>query len=122
MTIDFFFIAFIVMISLGFLIPLTCIIIRTPTERPRPRRRREYNRERNVIIQIYEIDVDIVNKNQISKTDCCSICLCEFNDNSENKVIKTKCNHLYHENCIKEWFISNNNYSLRCPLCLDELV
>jgi hypothetical protein len=44
----------------------------------------------------------------------CSICLIEYNDNS--KIIKIrKCEHIYHQECISEWIITNNKLS--CPLC-----
>lgn len=40
----------------------------------------------------------------------CSICLCNIN-NTQAK--KTKCNHIFHEKCLKKWFQFKNT----CPLC-----
>lgn len=42
--------------------------------------------------------------------DICSICLEKLNI---NKVIKLKCNHLFHEKCIQQWLSIKNI----CPLC-----
>ena len=43
--------------------------------------------------------------------DSCTICLDDF-DNNE-KLLKLKCNHIYHEKCIKIWFKNKSN----CPNC-----
>lgn len=40
----------------------------------------------------------------------CSICLEDFSD---NVILKLRCNHLFHRNCIYNWF----NFDIRCPLC-----
>ena len=42
--------------------------------------------------------------------DICSICLENLN---KYRVIKLKCNHLYHEKCIQQWL----NIKNICPLC-----
>lgn len=47
--------------------------------------------------------------------DTCSICLEEFKIKS---CVKTPCNHIYHENCIKV-SIQNNK---KCPLCRFDFV
>ena len=41
----------------------------------------------------------------------CSICLEVFRDGMS--VAKLRCNHIFHENCINEWFDIN----FTCPLC-----
>lgn len=46
-------------------------------------------------------------------TELCSICL----ENMEDKLVKTICNHLYHENCLEDWMKRN----LNCPLCRESL-
>jgi len=43
--------------------------------------------------------------------DCCSICLDEFDD--EKKIIKLKCNHQFHEECINDWLKKKSS----CPYC-----
>ena len=48
--------------------------------------------------------------------ETCSICL----DDMDADVIKLKCNHNFHDKCIKKWILTdyqlNNN---KCPLCKD---
>ena len=46
----------------------------------------------------------------------CSVCLQSFND--EDDVIKLKCTHIYHPNCIKEWLSTSSN---KCPICREEV-
>ena len=41
----------------------------------------------------------------------CSICLEDFK--KQDKYIEFKCEHIYHKECIKEWFKKQNN----CPNC-----
>ena len=41
----------------------------------------------------------------------CVICLERYKKN--DKIIVLKCNHIFHDECIEEWFISR----LSCPLC-----
>jgi hypothetical protein len=46
----------------------------------------------------------------------CSICLENFIDN--DKLIKLKCNHNFHHNCIKNWLCKESN---KCPVCRIEV-
>ena len=50
---------------------------------------------------------------QYVKNETCTICLDDF---SNKKIIKLKCNHVYHYDCILPWLEENNN----CPLCRDQ--
>ena len=43
----------------------------------------------------------------------CSICLNNLSKNQ--KIIKLNCNHLYHKECIINWFKKDNENT--CPLC-----
>jgi hypothetical protein len=47
----------------------------------------------------------------------CSICMQEFTENTENTgnnvIAKLKCDHIYHKECIKEWFRTKKT----CPTC-----
>ena len=43
--------------------------------------------------------------------DSCTICLDDFDNN--DKLLKLKCSHIYHEKCIKTWFKNKSN----CPNC-----
>ncbi|XP_061341933.1 probable E3 ubiquitin-protein ligase XERICO [Gastrolobium bilobum] len=50
--------------------------------------------------------------------DTCSICLEKLRDGSNSKLVRTKCSHVFHEDCITEWLqhcIAHQSYS--CPLC-----
>jgi len=78
-----------------------------------------------LIIFIFIKTEDIKNKNlifnQISlkinydiNLDVCAICYTDYKLNSKIRKI-IKCNHNYHEHCIKEWIIEYNNKT--CPLC-----
>ena len=51
--------------------------------------------------------------------DSCSICQAEFE--SLDVLCKLKCSHFYHENCIKKWYVSDNENSDKCPLCVDTI-
>ena len=55
---------------------------------------------------------------ELHPDDFCSICLMPFyeGDSSEN-VVKTTCNHFFHEKCLKEWLAKKS----RCPLCRGRL-
>ena len=46
----------------------------------------------------------------------CSICLEDFKINESAKL--TECNHVFHEKCIKEWFISKQT----CPMCRSSIM
>ena len=45
----------------------------------------------------------------------CTICMMKFEE--EDMVSKLKCNHIFHEDCIKEWL---KEYSYKCPVCRAE--
>jgi len=79
----------------------------------------------NLIIFIFLKTQDIKNKNLIFNQitmkinydfnlDKCSICYNIYKFNTKICKIR-KCNHIYHEDCIKEWIIEYNNRT--CPLC-----
>ncbi len=42
----------------------------------------------------------------------CAICIDKFKIG--NEVVKLPCNHLFHVNCIKSYFLNYNN---KCPMC-----
>lgn len=44
----------------------------------------------------------------------CSICF----DKLENNILKTPCDHYFHQNCLDEWIAKNlNNKEQNCPIC-----
>ena len=45
----------------------------------------------------------------IRATDVCNICI----DKLDTNVVRLRCKHLYHENCLKLWMKRSNT----CPTC-----
>lgn len=56
--------------------------------------------------------IDSIHYNENINQKTCSICLEEYKKN--DKVFFTKCNHLFHSECIRSWLNINNR---TCPLC-----
>ncbi len=52
-----------------------------------------------------------------AKNTKCSICTDEFINN--DMVVKTKCDHVFHRDCIKPWLC---NESVKCPICREEII
>jgi hypothetical protein len=52
-----------------------------------------------------------VEENNLKPLETCSICLTDFEE--EETVKWTKCNHLFHDECISKWLKEN----ISCPLC-----
>ena len=50
-------------------------------------------------------------KNEALFTEGCVICLERYQKN--DKIVTLKCNHIFHIECIEEWFKSKKS----CPLC-----
>ena len=55
---------------------------------------------------------------ELHPDEFCSICLMPFyeGDSSEN-VVRTTCNHFFHEKCLKEWLAKKRS----CPMCRGRL-
>ena len=71
-------------------------------------------KNKSVVIDIPE---DIFESVELSDTDheICCICL----DNLEDNAIKiNKCSHIYHKECIEEWFKINQT----CPICRTDTI
>lgn len=45
----------------------------------------------------------------------CSICLEDFKGG--DNVITLQCKHIFHENCLTNWFIKQNSNKIECPIC-----
>lgn len=60
----------------------------------------EFNKLNNIILD----------ESTLKNKECC-ICLDKLS--LSNQLIILKCNHIYHKNCIKNWF----NHSIKCPIC-----
>jgi hypothetical protein len=50
-------------------------------------------------------------------SDSCAICLLNFNVN--DNLIKTECDHYFHDDCLNTWVNTNHsrNTNISCPMC-----
>ena len=64
-----------------------------------------------------DINEKYCTENSIVKTSECTICLESYNNNDD--ILVTKCKHLYHKKCAKNWL---KNYSVKCPICKTKIV
>lgn len=56
--------------------------------------------------------VEIAEMNKM--TDMIEFCtICQSNTEKTDEIIKTECNHMFHETCITEWI----KYKAECPIC-----
>jgi hypothetical protein len=58
------------------------------------------------------INKDILNKDKYVE---CSICLSEYNEDSQIRLLK--CDHGFHPECVDQWL---KNYKYNCPVCRNE--
>lgn len=76
---------------------------------------RRRNNHENLLTN-YE-HVTILCKEDFSN-DICSICLDNLYDEEEHKeIIKIKCNHMFHKECLEPWLRKQRN----CPLCKNKI-
>jgi hypothetical protein len=71
----------------------------------------------DVVCTLNKETIDKLNKYILTEnliTDC-NICLAKLVKNEV--VIELNCNHIYHSECIKEWF---EKYNYKCPICKKE--
>jgi hypothetical protein len=52
------------------------------------------------------------------RNEKCVICLVEFSETKKSFRQLTKCEHVYHKNCIDKWVLEGN---LNCPICRGDL-
>ncbi|KAJ3198715.1 hypothetical protein HK099_003488, partial [Clydaea vesicula] len=63
-----------------------------------------------------ELSSNIDNNERIEQHSCV-ICLESFNEGDSIRELKV-CTHIFHKDCIDEWFSSKFNLNKRsCPLC-----
>jgi hypothetical protein len=72
-----------------------------------------------VILERNRIKFTALEKNSHEYTDdCCSICLFPYNDleqqEQQEEIIKTNCNHIFHLQCLSTWVNQNKK---TCPVC-----
>ena len=53
----------------------------------------------------------------------CSICLEEidFSVEAEKKITQLSCGHMYHQECISEWYFGGVTSVSKCPLCRERM-
>ncbi len=66
--------------------------------------------EEDIINALPEISITDISKIPNEKKNCV-VCLSNFELN--DKLMILPCTHLFHTNCIKNWFKTNNT----CPIC-----
>jgi hypothetical protein len=70
----------------------------------------------NIVINENDLnELKIIKYNDLEEKEKyteCSICLSEFNEETELRLLK--CDHGFHKICIDEWLIKYNN---NCPVC-----
>ena len=57
--------------------------------------------------------MDIYEIKALIKSDNDKCIICQQGYKVENEVLKLKCSHLFHKECIVRWLIENN----KCPMC-----
>lgn len=65
------------------------------------------NKEASIFTYLDKDEIDALIKDE----NTCSICLNAYTQ--EEKVVRLKCNHCFHETCIEAWLKSNKT----CPVC-----
>lgn len=65
----------------------------------------------NELESIRTIKFSEINDPKIDEKKC-TICMTKFADDDDISILK--CNHIFHEDCIKEWL---KEYNYRCPVC-----
>ena len=63
------------------------------------------NLNKNYKFMINELDIE------------CSICLNEID--VEDTVLKLDCEHIFHKECLKDWYLKSENKN--CPICREEI-
>jgi len=66
---------------------------------------------KNTTVDVYKN----INKELREKHTTCAICIDDFNDDSNIRIIK--CNHVFHTDCIDPWLLKE---SYKCPVCRDD--
>jgi hypothetical protein len=54
----------------------------------------------------------------IDSQSSCSICMQEYTTDDISEMYLTKCNHIYHKNCLELWI----NRQHTCPICRTEII
>ena len=65
----------------------------------------------------FEDNIELINLSDNLEFKECLVCLEDFNEN-DKELVKIKCNHIFHKNCINKWLCYENN---KCPVCRIEI-
>merc|ERR1711865_1118972 len=98
-------------IGLVLLVPFVCLCLPCVIKLVKYMNAR--NRERTHA-WIKKLPTEQYDASQTSDSDdpTCSICLCEYEDKDELRLLPT-CSHKFHVKCIDEWLLLKTN----CPVC-----
>lgn len=75
------------------------------------------NSMEDVKVTLDEKDIEqlpVLEAKEDLNTKCC---ICMLDIEKDNKYCKLKCDHLFHESCIKQYF---ENFNYKCPICRKE--
>ena len=64
-----------------------------------------------VIDEMEKVKYSEVDDEIKAKCTCCNVCLDDYSPDDE--VLKLKCEHIYHADCISGWFKEKKS----CPIC-----
>ncbi|KAL3671411.1 hypothetical protein V7S43_003337 [Phytophthora oleae] len=80
------------------------------------------NKLKLAVLSLEDVVVDsrsnMLDVEGVSSSECCSICLGEWDDEEcvGMNVVKLPCLHAFHEECLLEWLQANTH----CPMCREE--
>ncbi|KAL3660656.1 hypothetical protein V7S43_014410 [Phytophthora oleae] len=84
-----------------------------------PPQQKEINRRQTAaVLALEDVEVDQNTTSDYKERTCC-ICLNDYDSDEEeeevveDRMVKLPCSHLFHEDCVIDWF----NTSTTCPLC-----
>lgn len=61
---------------------------------------------------LVSIPTEIMTQQQTEATDCCAVCLSDFQEGDRVKTLR--CTHRFHSRCLRQWFEREH---LNCPTC-----
>ena len=62
----------------------------------------------------------VYNPEEFEKEQCC-ICMYDFKDSKDDGIVKLKCGHIFHGDCLKGNITMGTANAMRCPMCRTEI-
>ena len=62
----------------------------------------------------------IYNPEEFEKEQC-PVCLYDFKDTTSDQIVKLKCKHSFHYDCIKDNIIMGSANAMKCPMCRQDI-